>query len=45
LLWLITAGLAVLLAAVNVTVAWASLGGVIGGLNLVLLTIEREATR
>lgn len=37
--------LAVLVYPVNVTVAWASLGGVVGGLNLVLLTIEREATR
>jgi hypothetical protein len=37
--------LAVLAYPVNVTVAWASLGGVVGGLNLVLLTIERQATR
>jgi hypothetical protein len=37
--------LAVLLHPVQVTVAWASLGGVVGGLNLVLLTLQREATR
>jgi hypothetical protein len=36
--------LAVLVYPVNVTVAWASLGGVVGGLNLVILTLEREAT-
>ena len=36
--------LAVLVYPVNVTVAWASLGGIVGGLNLVLLRLEREAT-
>ncbi|MEA2784880.1 MAG: hypothetical protein QOF71_984 [Candidatus Eremiobacteraeota bacterium] len=34
--------LAVLFYPVQVTVAWASLGGVVGGLNLVILTLERK---
>jgi len=36
--------LAVLVYPMNVTVACASMGGVVGGLNLVLLTIERAGT-